>query len=165
MSEPARAQVNAILEQFAAQVGLPSVALDPSDRVQIALDDVIIRIEFDPDGANLILVAPIGEPDSPSLRSYERLLEANLFWHATGGATIARDAGSGVLLLHRMLHVASLDAAGFDAAILTLCGATETIREILATADQGTRNDRTDDRAGGLFGEVEGGAPTIVIRG
>ena len=162
MSEPARAQVNLILQQFAAHLGLPDIALNSSDGVQIALDDVILRIEFDPDEANLMLIAPIGEPDRPTLRTYERLLDANLFWQATGGATIARDSGSGLLLLQRILHVASLDAAGFDAAILSLCAATESIRGLLAGADQDDRDSLSNEPAEGPLNAIQGAAAAII---
>lgn len=58
MSTTLHNQVNGILEQFGAQVGLPSCEPDEDGGLQFALDDVLISLLLDEERARCCCCSP-----------------------------------------------------------------------------------------------------------
>lgn len=79
-------------------------------------------------------MSPVGRPQASS-EIYGWLLDANLFWLGTAGATLARDAASGSVVLQRSLPGARLDLEQFEAALQTLVDTAERLRGRLAQHD------------------------------
>jgi hypothetical protein len=142
MTSPLYHQVNAVLGQFGAHVGLPGCALDDEGAAQLALDEVFVTLLLDEPAGSLLLLSPVGRPQ-PSSEIYGWLLDANLFWSGTAGATLARDAASGSVVLQRSLPGAGLDLEQFETALQTLVDAAERLRGRLAEHDMpgGERED------------------------
>jgi len=78
----------------------------------------------------MLMLASLGRPEASAI-VYGRLLDANLFWAAAAGATLAREAASGSVVLQRALPVAGLDITRFEAALQSFVDAAERLRDRL----------------------------------
>ena len=130
MNSPLHHQVNAVLERFAAHVGLSVCTLDEEGGAQLALDDVLVSLLVDDSAGTLLLLSSIGQPE-PTVQTYASLLDANLFWSGTGGATLAREASSGSIVLQHALPVAGLDLDPFETALQGFVDTVEWLRAVL----------------------------------
>ncbi len=137
MNSTQQNQVNAILEQFGAQVGLEECALDEHGTAQLAFDDVFVNLLLDEERGALLLLATVGRPQA-SAEIYGWLLDANLFWLGARGATLARDPAGRSIVLQRSLPVAGLDLKQFEAELESQVGTAEELRRRLAQYEAGT---------------------------
>jgi hypothetical protein len=90
-----------LIRALGAAVGIPDLALDAAGACALRIDAIPMRIEHEPEADRLLLVATLGAPPAGEKEAlYARLLEANLAWKDTAGATIALDPrGARILLL------------------------------------------------------------------
>jgi hypothetical protein len=131
MSSPLHNQVNAVLEQFGAHVGLDVCELDEDGGAQFALDDVFVSLLLDEKTGSLLLLSSIGRPEA-SAEVYGRLLDANLFWSGASGSTLARESASRSIVLQRSLLVAGLDLEQFESTLRGFVDTAERLRDTLA---------------------------------
>jgi hypothetical protein len=138
-------QVNAVLEQFAARVGLEECTLDERGSAQLAFDDVFVSLLLDEERGALLLLTNVGRPQA-SAEIYGWLLDANLFWSGGRGATLARDPAARSIILQRPLPVAGLEPEHLEAALENFVGAAEELRRRLAQAEGSQVPDRGEER-------------------
>lgn len=83
----------------------------------LQLDDNIITIEYlgmQSSYEYMMFYSKLGHPDKASMDLFSTLLEANMMWRGTGGATLGLDADSGNLFLsyqHRLDGLTGSDLA------------------------------------------------------
>jgi Tir chaperone protein (CesT) family len=155
MSSPLHRQVNTVLEQFGAHVGLDVCMLDEEGGAQLALDDTYVSLLLDPTAESLVFLSSIGRPEA-SAEIYGRLLDANLFWSgALGSTSLAREAASRSIVLQRSVPVAGLDLERFEAALEGFVDSAERLRDTLVAGE------------GSVDAKADGGPPppNYLIRG
>ena len=90
-----------LFAQWTAQLGLPEVALDATGMAALEIEQgIIVNFQAQPSPAVLTLLAWIGPlPQDWQAALMQDMLEANLLWIATGGATLSlqRNAQTGML--------------------------------------------------------------------
>lgn len=112
-----REAVASVLAAFGDGIGLDGLALDEAGIGTLFIDDVAVNLELDEGSGRLLLYAGLGIPEGDPAAIHVELLEANLFWQGTGGATLALQPETGAVLLVQALPVAGLDAIGFETAL------------------------------------------------
>ena len=133
MGSAHHSRANEVLRGFGAVVGLDDCGLDEAGVAQFALDDVFVSMDLDEEDGRLRLLSPIGRPGAGSLGP---MLDANL---SRGGAVVARDAASGVVVLTLGLPVEGLDVQGFEAALGAFVAKVERLRAVLGEEDTEAR--------------------------
>ncbi|WP_129781742.1 type III secretion system chaperone [Peristeroidobacter soli] len=133
-------EANAAVEHFGAQTGLEQCSLDERGTALLAFDDVPVSLLLDETNGALLLLATIGRPPA-SAQTYGWLLDANLFWAATHGATVARDVAAGTIFLQQSLPVAGLQSEHLEAALQRFVTSVEELRRRLGQTDAGPSPD------------------------
>lgn len=121
-----REQVDHVLAAFGDTVGLERLALDEAGMGALFIDETAVNLEVDEAESRLLLYAGLGVPEGDPAATHIALLEANLFWQGTGGATLALQPETGVVLLVQALPTAGLDPVGFETALQTFVEVAET---------------------------------------
>lgn len=111
----------AIAEQLIASFGktlqLPELKLDDITHSCVLLfdEDIVLNIEYDEAGAQLIQSAYLDElgDDEPE-RLLRELMVANLYWHRTDGATLGLEEVTRGIILADRRPIALLDDNGFE---------------------------------------------------
>jgi hypothetical protein len=93
--------VNELLQSIGKSLDLPGLALDDNGHCVLLFDDkVVLNMEFDREKELLIIYSYIGEvPYEGREIIFETLLESNLFWKDTQGATIGIDKQTQTVVL------------------------------------------------------------------
>jgi hypothetical protein len=93
--------VDELLKTIGKSLDLPGLALDENDHCVLLFDDkVVLNIELDTEKELLIIYSYIGEvPFEGREIIFETLLESNLFWKGTQGATIGIDKQTQTVVL------------------------------------------------------------------
>jgi hypothetical protein len=112
-----REQVDRVLAAFGDAIGLDGLALDDAGMGTIFVDDTAVALEFDAPGERLLLYTSLGVPEGDPAAAHAELLEANLFWRGTAGATFALQPETGSVLLVQALPGRDLELAGFETAL------------------------------------------------
>jgi hypothetical protein len=96
-----REYVNGLLQEIGKSLDLPGLVLDENDHCVLLFDDkVVLNMELDNDKELLIIYSYIGEvPFEGRETIFEALLESNLFWKDTQGATIGIDRQTQTVVL------------------------------------------------------------------
>ncbi|MDR3144288.1 MAG: type III secretion system chaperone [Puniceicoccales bacterium] len=96
-----RAYVDELLQAIGKSLDLPGLALDTNGHCVLLFDDkVVLNIELDEEKELLIIYSYIGEiPFEGRETIFETLLESNLFWKNTQGATIGIDKQTQTVVL------------------------------------------------------------------
>jgi hypothetical protein len=85
-----------LIKKFGEQIGVPNLESHPQGLCSLRFDDrVTIDLEYNEEQNALLLSSLVGvlKPQE-SKHFYDELLEANLLWGGTGGATIGVDPAS-----------------------------------------------------------------------
>jgi hypothetical protein len=97
MENSFEASANIILSSLGDFIGIPDLQFEEEDHtcaLQFS-EDMTIHLTFEEEGKKLIIHSLVGTlPPENSSEIVEQLLEANLFWVSTRGATIALDRES-----------------------------------------------------------------------
>lgn len=133
MSSTLRAQVDHVLEKFGAGVGLPECRLDAAGAARIGFDGVLVSFDLDEADGHLSMLALLGTLAEEQGGLLATMLDANL---GRDGLIVARDAGTGLVMLLRRLPVDGLDVKVFDAALEVFLARAEALQARLA-ADPG----------------------------
>ena len=106
-----------LLSELGESMSLPNgLEPDTDDSCHVVFDEKV-AVEFRRQGGSLVLFAGLGEfdtSDRPDLAL--SLLEANLFWQDTAGATLGVSSTGLVVMAHR-LPLAGLDLPGLRDAL------------------------------------------------
>jgi hypothetical protein len=91
MVEDSRAMLDALLSEFGKSIGMPDLKTNDEGISTLVFDGRIeIDILADPNTGSAVLWCILGElPASDTAGAQRRLLEANLFWQRTRGATLS----------------------------------------------------------------------------
>jgi hypothetical protein len=108
---------NGLMRALGAEVGIPDLALDEAHCCTLAFDSVAVNFELDESSEQLFLYASLGPMPAAGSRVYEQLLEGNLLWKDTGGATLSLDREGGRVMLHQVLAAERLSEVDFKAAV------------------------------------------------
>ena len=95
------AYVNDLLEAIGVSLELPGLSLDENNHCVLLFDDkVVLNIELNEEKELLIIYSYLGEvPFEGREIIFETLLESNLFWKDTQGATIGIDKQTQTVVL------------------------------------------------------------------
>lgn len=104
-------EADALVAALGHAIGIPSLALDDDGNCLLRFDGTVVMLESEPEAQRLVLHAAIGTAPAHGREAvFARLLEANLLWKDTGGATFAYDPRSGRVLLMQAVPGATAPA-------------------------------------------------------
>jgi len=139
-------EVNAAVKRFGAQVGLDDCTLDERGTALLIFDDAPVSLMLDEEHDALLLLSTIGRLPARA-ETYGWLLDANLFWAATRGATLAKDAGGGTIILQHSLSAAGLQPEDLEVALERFVTTVENWRRKFAQWDAVPPPDEADEMA------------------
>ena len=126
---------NGLLKGLAHQVGIAGLEFDENGRCVLAFDEIVVSFEADPESHQLFLSASVGEaPHGLPEELYRQVLEANLLWHGTGGATLSLDDRSRRFMLVHAVPVDRVSEVQFVEIVGTFVDIAETWRTRIAEA-------------------------------
>jgi hypothetical protein len=119
--------ITLLLNDLKEAIGLPEFELDEDGYACLALDEVMLNLEFDEETNRLMLYSPLGEiPASGCEALYETLLEANFLGQQTGGATLGLQREDNAVVLHQAVSLAGVTSVQFQGLLETFVDAAET---------------------------------------
>lgn len=118
--------INRLLTDFGNALGLEGLSLDESGYCCLGFDEVLLNIESVGEGPLVLFYSSLGVlPEDAGSDIYRRLLEANYFFHDTGGATIGLDGASGSVAITRVVDTAGMEVLDLEAVIKAFVDAAE----------------------------------------
>lgn len=118
--------INRLLTDFGNALGLEDLALDENGYCCLSFDDVVVNIESVGDSSLVLLYSSLGAlPADAGPEVCRRLLEANYFFHGTGGATIGVDGPTGGVAITRVVDAAGMEVLDWEAVIKAFVDAAE----------------------------------------
>ncbi len=104
-----------LLDDFSRASGLPRPELDSEGFVTLGADDCVVHLRPSEDERFMEFYGRVGElPADPAPPLLEALLEANLAWQGTQGATLGLDRNSRLVMLCQRTPQAGLQLAEFQ---------------------------------------------------
>lgn len=107
--------VRSLLREFGERSGIPDLVLDEENACRLSFDGRIeVDLNVEPELAEAHLSSEVGRVgDERQAAIYRELLEANLYWIGTGGATLALDGEAGRVILAYREPLEQLDLERF----------------------------------------------------
>lgn len=106
MENAFEAKANIILSSLGDFLGIPDLQFDEEDntcRFQFN-EELVIHLTFDEERQELMIHSLVGQlPKEDRAQIVEQLMEANLFWTGTRGATMSLDRESGQVIIANAL--------------------------------------------------------------
>jgi hypothetical protein len=127
-------RAGALVRALGHAVGIDDLSLDDGGACTLRFDETVLALALDEDEDRLVLHAGLGPlPAEGRAELLARLLEGNLFWKDTHGATLALDRRNARVLL---LRAVPLDAppAGFPGLVERFVDAAEAWSAVIVTA-------------------------------
>lgn len=125
-----------LLREFAVAVGVPEVEVFLANE-ELLVDDVPIAFCREGDEAEsgeIMMFSSFAAPDHLSTEAlHQMLLEANWFWHGTGGASFGVNPESGDIVLAVRFRRVGLSGEGLAALCSQFVDVLQTWRELLLT--------------------------------
>ncbi|MEC4720750.1 CesT family type III secretion system chaperone [Noviherbaspirillum sp. CPCC 100848] len=113
-----QSRFEALLREFAAHVGMEDAsALVSSGEIVVDKLSISILYEDEISSDNVVCVAQLGMPAEPGAGIYRTLLEANLMWAGTGGATLGLHPDTGQVCIAYKQPLDTLDGEGLGEVI------------------------------------------------
>lgn len=127
--------INRLLTDFGNALGLEGLALDENGYCCLSFDDVVVNIESVGDSSLVLLYSSLGAlPADAGPEVCRRLLEANYFFHGTGGATIGVDGPTGGVAITRVVDAAGMEVLDWEAVIKAFVDAAESCAALFEVA-------------------------------
>jgi hypothetical protein len=127
-------RADTLIRALGHAVGIDALALDDGGTCTLSMDEMVLTLELDEGEDRLVLHAGLGWlPAEGQAELLARLLEGNLFWKDTHGATLALDRREDRVLLLRAVPLDS-PPAGFPGLVERFVDGAEAWREVIATA-------------------------------
>lgn len=125
MNTPERLQ--ALLHELGQRMGLSQLQMDADGGCALELDQrMVVSLQYRETDDELWLYADLGPLPQRSPAFYEKLLQANLFWQQTSGATLSLSGDQPPhAVLARALHWLPMDGTRFGAAVETFVNTVE----------------------------------------
>ena len=138
MNTPERLQ--ALLHDLGQQMGLSELRMDEHGGCGLELDQrMIVSLQYRETENELWLYADLGPLARRSPASYEKLLQANLFWQQTSGATLSLSGDEPPhAVLANALHWMPMDETRLGAAVETFVHTVENWQVQLQQTDSET---------------------------
>lgn len=117
-----------LITNFGGVLTLPELSLDAKSNSCVLLfdGDIVLNIEFDEAGGQMILSVYLGElPAMHSESLLRELMVANLYWHRTDGATLGLEEATNGVILAQARSVTELDDASFEKLVETFVNQAE----------------------------------------
>jgi hypothetical protein len=142
-----RASFDRLLEEFGASLGLSDIKAGEDGACHIAFEpDTELSMLPDPVDGDLVVWTSPGALGADKEAACRKLLEANLFWRGTGGATLSLLPGSDEIVLATRRPLAGLDVEGFKALIEQMVLQSERLQhELAGNGDARPKNDTAAD--------------------
>ncbi|MBM3856496.1 MAG: type III secretion system chaperone [Verrucomicrobia bacterium] len=108
-----------LIKKFGEQIGVPNLETHPQGLCSLRFDDrVTIDLEYHEENDALLLSSLVGVLKAQeSKQFYDELLEANLLWGGTSGATIGVDPASLAVFLCYQEHLKGISLEKFQQSI------------------------------------------------
>jgi hypothetical protein len=141
-----RNQANALASRLGEAIGIADLALDEGGTCTLVIDNgaVIVSLGHNTAAGALDLMTCLDQVE-PTPANLSRLLQANLGWRGSGGATFALDPTGGAVMLQRRIGDAEATEDGLKAALEGLVATTEAwikrFSDQQATVDDATTAD------------------------
>jgi hypothetical protein len=102
----------AILKTFGEAIGIPELELDDSASCLLAIDELLLNLQWLAEAETLLVYAPIGAMDHGpnALALYEMLLKANCIGKETGSLTLGIHPELDSIILSGRILLQDLDA-------------------------------------------------------
>jgi hypothetical protein len=127
-------RADALIRALGHAVGIDALCLDDGGTCTLRMDELVLTLELDESEDRLVLHSVLGAlPADGQAELFARLLEGNLFWKDTHGATLALDRRNARVLLLRAVPLDS-PPAGFPNIVERFVDCAEAWREVIATA-------------------------------
>jgi hypothetical protein len=84
-------RAGALVRTLGHAVGIDALALDDGGTCTMRFDETVLTCELDSGEDRLVLHAVLGPPPDGQAELFARLLEGNMCWKDTQGATLALD--------------------------------------------------------------------------
>ena len=97
-----------LLKELGEAVRIPDLAADETGYAGLDIDGMLVQLQLNPHTGIVTLFTQLGKvPDEHRAAVNERLLDANLFWQGTRGATIGADIESHEIVIGKEADSAS----------------------------------------------------------
>ena len=108
-----------LIKKFGENIGIPNLEPHPQGLCSLRFDDrVTIDIEYSEEQDALLLSSLVGVLKSQETKQfYDELLEANLLWGGTSGATIGVDPASLAVFLCYQEHLKGISLEEFQQSV------------------------------------------------
>lgn len=131
-----------MFKSFGKTIGLPDLDLDEDGYCCLEFDGHIVNIEFNPRSEEFFLYAHIADlPGTGRKALYEMLLEANLFFRGTKGATLGIDRASERIVLAVKAPVTAMDERALERIMEDFVNVTTWWKQRLATFQETEKQD------------------------
>lgn len=122
-----------LLKELGEAVHIPDLAADETGYAGLDIDGTLVQLQLNPHTGIVTLFTRLGRvPDQHRAAINERLLDANLFWQGTRGATIGADIDTHEIVIEKQADSAHLDGPGLIAVVDNFQRAAEAWRRYLA---------------------------------
>lgn len=144
-----------LLNVFAHDLGLAEWTLDANGLAALLFDEtIVLHLQLNETAGTFILFSTIGTvPEQCRETFYADMLQANLFWQQTGGATLALEKFSQAAVLAYEQRLDGLDQAGFQGLIKQFLDVIEDWQGRLREVSAGERPDPSHDDPSAASGE------------
>lgn len=127
--------INRLLTDFGNALGLDGLSLDENGYCCLSFDEVVVNIEAVGETSLVLLYSSLGAlPADAGPEVCRRLLEANYFFHGTGGATIGVDGPTGGVAITRVVDAAGMEVLDWEAVIKAFVDAAESCAALFEVA-------------------------------
>lgn len=129
----------ALVSELGQHLGLNALRLDETGGCALEFDQRhTLSLQYRETENELWLYVDLGAVRERTADSYERLLQANLFWQMTMGATLSLSGDTPPhVVLARALHWQGMDGSALGATVTAFLHTTEDWAENLDSADTG----------------------------
>lgn len=147
-----------LLKDLGHAIQLPGLAPDDDGYCCLSFDDKItVHIQLDQDTQNLTFFSEVGKINEDYKKDvFERMLEANVFWLGTGGATLGVNAENLTATLGYQEPLNGIDFQRFQQLLEGFVNTSEKWIDLLIEIQQGEPSSSGGSSSGG---GVEPGSP------
>lgn len=113
--------LRSLISELGSRMSLPALKLDENGGCALEFDErITVSLQYREPENQLWMYAILGHAPEGRPELYERLLQANLFWRHTLGATLSLSGDTPPnVVLARPLHLTSLDESSLSNAVET----------------------------------------------
>jgi len=122
-----------LLQELGEAVHIPGLACDDTGYAGLDIDGMLVQMQLNPHTGIVTLFSRLGTvPEQHRAAVNERLLDANLFWQGTRGATIGVDIETHEIVIGKEADSRHLDGQGLVAVVDGFQRSAEAWRRYLA---------------------------------